>query len=80
MNAELLSDLASYKTYRVKSVMMASRSLIQLFRTVNPELLSRKDKVRKTEEEVTDWKIYTALLKMVRYCSTTVCYYWAMSV
>ncbi len=23
---------------------------------------------------------YTTLLKMVRYCSTTVCYYWDMSV
>ena len=35
----------SYKKYKDKSVMMASRSLIQLFRTVNPSLLARKDKV-----------------------------------
>ncbi len=25
-------------------------------------------------------KVCTVLLKMVRYCSTTVCYYWDMSV
>lgn len=45
MNSDLLGDLAGYKSYKDKSVMMATRSLIQLFRTVNPELLARKDKV-----------------------------------
>ena len=47
MNADLLQDLAGYKSYRDKSVVMAARSLIQLFRSVRPELLSRKDRVRK---------------------------------
>lgn len=46
MTAELLQDLASYKSYRNKSVMMAARSLIHLYRDANPELLKRKDRVR----------------------------------
>jgi protein SDA1 len=32
MSEDLLRDLAEYKTYKDKGVMMASRSLIQLFR------------------------------------------------
>ena len=46
MSHELLQDLTAYKSYRDKSVAMAARSLIQLFRTINPSLLSRKDKVK----------------------------------
>ena len=34
MSEDLLRDLAEYKTYKDKGVMMASRSLIQLFRYV----------------------------------------------
>lgn len=45
----LLRDLAAYKSYKDKSVMMAARSLIQLFRGLNPELLQRKDRGRPTE-------------------------------
>lgn len=45
MSRELLADLAGYKTYRDKGVVMAARSLIQLYRTVKPELLQRKDRV-----------------------------------
>lgn len=45
MTPELLQDLTSYKSYRDKSVMMAARSLIQLFRDLNPLILSRKDRV-----------------------------------
>ena len=45
MSEELLRDLTSYKNYRDKSVMMAARSLIHLYRDVNPELLHRKDRV-----------------------------------
>ena len=54
MNADLLQDLAGYKSYRDKSVVMAARSLIQLFRSVRPELLSRKDRVGKQTNCVTD--------------------------
>ena len=45
MSRELLADLAGYKTYRDKGVVMAARSLIQLYRNVRPELLQRKDRV-----------------------------------
>ena len=45
MSRELLADLAGYKTYRDRGVVMAARSLIQLYRTIRPELLQRKDRV-----------------------------------
>ncbi|KAL5505317.1 hypothetical protein EMCRGX_G006730 [Ephydatia muelleri] len=44
MTPELLQDLAMYKTHRDRGVAMAARSLIQLFRTVNPDLLHKKDR------------------------------------
>ncbi|KAJ8965603.1 hypothetical protein NQ317_004362 [Molorchus minor] len=46
---DLLRDLVQYKSYRDRSVMMASRSLIQLFRGTRPELLHKKDRGRPTE-------------------------------
>lgn len=49
MNEDLLQDLAQYKTFRNKNVMMASRSLIQLYRAINPQLLNRKDRGKPTE-------------------------------
>ncbi|KAL3271953.1 hypothetical protein HHI36_022423 [Cryptolaemus montrouzieri] len=49
MNEDLLQDLAEYKNYRDRSVMMASRSLIQLFRNVRPTLLHKRDRGRPTE-------------------------------
>ncbi|KAJ8930916.1 hypothetical protein NQ314_016240 [Rhamnusium bicolor] len=49
MNEDLLQDLAQYKMYRDRSVMMAARSLIQLFRVTRPELLHKKDRGRPTE-------------------------------
>ena len=45
MSRDLLADLAGYKSYWDKGVVMAARSLIQLYRTVRPELLQRKDRV-----------------------------------
>ncbi|KAI9323748.1 SDA1-domain-containing protein [Dichotomocladium elegans] len=44
MNDTLLQDLTQYKTHRDKSVMMGARSLITLYREVNPEMLLRKDR------------------------------------
>jgi protein SDA1 len=41
----LLQDLTEYKSDRAKGVMMAARSLITLYREINPELLHRKDRV-----------------------------------
>nr|XP_033339021.1 protein SDA1 homolog isoform X1 [Megalopta genalis]XP_033339022.1 protein SDA1 homolog isoform X1 [Megalopta genalis] len=49
MNSDLLQDLARYKHYRERSVMMAARSLIGLFRTKMPDLLHKKDRGRPTE-------------------------------
>ncbi|ODM97594.1 Protein SDA1 [Orchesella cincta] len=48
MNRDMLQDLSSYKSYREKSVMMAARSLIHLFRDANPELLQKRDKGKPT--------------------------------
>ena len=47
MNAELLHDLVDYRSSKQKSVMMAARSILQLYRVVNPELLPRKERVRR---------------------------------
>jgi len=52
MTEDLLRDLVEYKLYKDKGVMMASRSLIQLFRTTNPELLHKRDRGRPTEATV----------------------------
>ena len=49
LDETLLRDLAEYKSYKDKAVMMASRSLIQLYRSVHPELLHKKDRGRLTE-------------------------------
>jgi hypothetical protein len=45
MNEDLLRDLAQYKNYKERSVMMAARSLIHLYRASMPELLHKKDRV-----------------------------------
>ncbi|KNC84059.1 hypothetical protein SARC_03721 [Sphaeroforma arctica JP610] len=44
MSSTLMSDLAEYKSYKDKSVMMAARALIGLFRDINPEVLPKKDR------------------------------------
>ncbi|MED6217510.1 hypothetical protein PIB30_018320 [Stylosanthes scabra] len=46
MNEDLLQDLALYKKSREKAVSIAARSLIGLFREVNPSLLVKKDRGR----------------------------------
>ncbi|XP_029049878.1 protein SDA1 homolog [Osmia bicornis bicornis] len=53
MNADLLQDLVRYKHYKERSVMMAARSLIALFRNTIPEMLHKKDRGRPTEATVT---------------------------
>uniref|UniRef100_A0A0K2TS45 Protein SDA1 n=1 Tax=Lepeophtheirus salmonis TaxID=72036 RepID=A0A0K2TS45_LEPSM len=45
----LLRDLAMYKTYKDKGVMMASKALISLYRISCPQLLHKKDRGRPTE-------------------------------
>jgi len=49
MTEELLQDLAEYKSYKNKAVMMASKSLIMLFRDLHPEMLMKKDRGKPTE-------------------------------
>uniref|UniRef100_A0A1B6FWD5 Protein SDA1 n=1 Tax=Cuerna arida TaxID=1464854 RepID=A0A1B6FWD5_9HEMI len=49
MNEDLLRDLVQYKTHRERSVMMAARSLIQLYRHTMPKMLHKKDRGRPTE-------------------------------
>lgn len=51
MGEELLRDLAMYKAYKEKSVMMAARSLITLYREQLPALLHKKDRGRQTEAQ-----------------------------
>lgn len=52
MTEDLLRDLAQYKTYKDRSVMMASKSLIVLFRNSIPELLHKRDRGRPTEATI----------------------------
>ncbi|KAF9338001.1 Protein SDA1 [Podila minutissima] len=56
MDATLLQDLTEYKNHRDKGVMMASRSLIGLFREINPELLKKKDRGRNAAMNMRDYK------------------------
>ncbi|CAD7085892.1 unnamed protein product [Hermetia illucens] len=51
MGEDLLRDLAMYKGYKEKSVMMAARSLITLYREQLPALLHKKDRGRPTEAQ-----------------------------
>ncbi|KAL0214643.1 hypothetical protein P9112_006827 [Eukaryota sp. TZLM1-RC] len=51
MDATLLSDLIQYVDSRDKGVIMASRSLIQSFREVAPELLPKKARGRPPKKE-----------------------------
>ena len=64
MTADLLQDLTEYKSSKSKGIMMASRSLIQLYRTLNPELLHRKDRGKPVldaeEQMVTEYGANTA--------------------
>ncbi len=49
MNEDLLGDLIQYKTYKDKAVSYAAKSLIQLFRDINPAMLQRKLRGKPTE-------------------------------
>lgn len=52
MSEDLLRDLVLYKNYKDKSVAMAARSLITLYREQMPDLLHKKDRGRPTEASV----------------------------
>merc|ERR1712142_391445 len=49
MTDDLLGDLAGYKNSKAKPISMAARSIIGVFREINPEMLQRKDRGRLTE-------------------------------
>lgn len=49
MTEELLQDLAQYKSHKDKNVMMAAKTLINIFRSTNPQMLNRKDRGKPTE-------------------------------
>ncbi|KAJ3605425.1 hypothetical protein NHX12_027472 [Muraenolepis orangiensis] len=49
ISEELLRDLALYKTHKDKNVMMSARGLIQLFRSLGPQMLHKRDRGRPTE-------------------------------
>ncbi|NP_775337.1 protein SDA1 homolog [Danio rerio] len=49
MSEDLLQDLTQYKSHKDKNVVMSARGLIQLFRDLNPKMLTRKDRGRPTE-------------------------------
>mmetsp|Transcript_9692 Transcript_9692/g.35495 ORF Transcript_9692/g.35495 Transcript_9692/m.35495 type:complete len:750 (-) Transcript_9692:1617-3866(-) len=46
MTEDLLRDLTEYKKFKDKGVRMAARSLIGLFREIDPHMLARKDRGR----------------------------------
>jgi protein SDA1 len=50
----LLSDLIQYKSYKDKGVSNGARSLIQLFRDVNPEMLPKKDRGKMASLNIRD--------------------------
>lgn len=52
MTEDLLQDLTQYKSHHDKSVMMGARSLIQLFREINPALLFKKDRGKPNEAQM----------------------------
>lgn len=51
MTQEVLNDLVLYKKDRHKSVVVAARGLIGVFREKNPELLHKRDRGRPKEQE-----------------------------
>ncbi|KAH0615773.1 hypothetical protein JD844_026245 [Phrynosoma platyrhinos] len=49
MTEDLLQDLAQYRSHKNKNVMMSARTLIQLFRSLNPQMLQKKFRGKPTE-------------------------------
>ncbi|XP_012672364.1 protein SDA1 homolog [Clupea harengus] len=49
MNEDLLQDLTMYRSHKDKNVVMSAKGLIQLFRSLNPHMLHRKDRGKPTE-------------------------------
>ncbi|CAG8634185.1 11438_t:CDS:10, partial [Racocetra persica] len=56
IDSTLLQDLTEYKSDRDKGVIMAAKSLIGLFREINPEMLKRKDRGKIASMNMKDFK------------------------
>ena len=52
MTEELLGDLIEYRTYKDKAVSSAAKSIVQLFREKNPEMLHKRMRGKPTEASV----------------------------
>ncbi|KER24033.1 LOW QUALITY PROTEIN: hypothetical protein T265_14503 [Opisthorchis viverrini] len=52
ISQDLLSDLVQYRTYKNKNVVASARSLIRLYREINPSALPRKERGRPTEAQM----------------------------
>ncbi|GAA43151.2 SDA1 domain containing 1, partial [Clonorchis sinensis] len=52
ISQDLLSDLVQYRTYKNKNVVASARSLIRLYREINPSALPRKERGRPTEAQL----------------------------
>uniref|UniRef100_A0A6B2KY64 Protein SDA1 n=1 Tax=Arcella intermedia TaxID=1963864 RepID=A0A6B2KY64_9EUKA len=52
MTDTLLKDLIQYKQHKDKGVMMAAKSLIGIFRAINPSLLPRRERGKDTDVSV----------------------------
>ncbi|KAI9250282.1 SDA1-domain-containing protein [Sporodiniella umbellata] len=59
IDTTLLQDLTQYKSHRDKGVLMAARSLIALFREINPEMLLRKDRGKSGTIRMKDGSVRT---------------------
>ncbi|KAI8978373.1 SDA1-domain-containing protein [Pilobolus umbonatus] len=57
IDTTLLQDLTQYKKHKDKSVLTAARSLISLFREINPEMLLRKDRGKTATVRMKDGSI-----------------------
>ncbi|KAG0166866.1 Protein SDA1 [Apophysomyces sp. BC1034] len=57
MDATLLQDLTQYKNHRDKGIMMGARSMITLFREINPEMLLRKDRGKSATMRMKDGSV-----------------------
>ncbi|KAH0789209.1 protein SDA1 [Histomonas meleagridis] len=60
MTETLISDLAMYKKSNVKGVVMAARSLIQLYREVMPDILPKRERGKPNETETKEALPYGA--------------------
>lgn len=54
MTDDLLGDLVQYRSYKDKAVSYAAKSIIQLFREKNPQMLHRRMRGKPTEESAVE--------------------------